>query len=54
MSILFLTTYEYTIKHTFAFPQEITKTDCNYVMASLDGESPFKDLPFGKNDWKLC
>ena len=27
---------EYTVKDSFVFAKEITKTDCNYVMASLD------------------
>ena len=26
---------EYTVKDSFAFAKETTKTDCNYVMASL-------------------
>ena len=30
---------EYMVKDSFALAKEITKTDCNYVMASLDVES---------------
>ena len=41
-----LTINEYTVKDSFAFAKEITKTDCNYVMASLDVESLFTNIPF--------
>ena len=36
---------ECTVKDSFAFAKEITKTDCNYVMASLDVESLFTNIP---------
>ena len=36
---------KYTVKDSFAFAKEITKTDFNYVMASLDVESLFTDMP---------
>ena len=36
---------EYTVKDSFAFAKEITKTDCNYVMTSLDVESLFTNIP---------
>ena len=36
---------EYTFQGSFAFVKEITKTDCNYVMASLDIESLFTNIP---------
>ena len=36
---------EYTVKDSFAFPKEITKTDCNCVMASLDVQSLFTNIP---------
>ena len=32
---------EYTVKDSFAFAKEVTKIDCNYVMASLGVESLF-------------
>lgn len=35
------TTYEFTAKNSFAFANEITNTDSNYVIASLDVESLF-------------
>ena len=37
---------EYTVKDSFAFSKEITKTDCNYGMASLDVESLFTNIPY--------
>ena len=36
---------EYTFQDSFTFSEEITKTDCNYVMASLDVESLFTNIP---------
>ena len=36
---------EYTVKDSFAFAKEITKTDYNYVMASLDVENFFTNIP---------
>ena len=39
-----LTINKYTVKDSFAFAKEITKTDCNYVMASLV-ESLFTNIP---------
>ena len=35
---------EHTAKDFFAFVQEISKTDCNYVMVSLDVESLFTNM----------
>ena len=35
---------EYTVKDSFAFAKEITKTNCNYVMAILDVESLFTNI----------
>ena len=44
--ILFpLTINEYTAKDSFTFAKEITKTDCNYVLASLDVKSLFTNMP---------
>ena len=40
-----LTANEYTVKDSFAFAKEITKTDFNYVMASLDVESLVTNMP---------
>ena len=40
-----LTANEYTVKDSFAFAKEITETDCNYVMASLDVESLVTSMP---------
>ena len=34
---------KYTVKDSFAFAKEITKTDCNYVTASLDVKRPLTD-----------
>ena len=34
---------QYTVKDSFAFVKEITKTDCNYVTASLDVERLLTD-----------
>ena len=43
--ILFpLTINEYTAKDSFTFAKEITKTDCNYVLASLDVKSLFTNI----------
>ena len=36
---------EYTVKGSFAFAKETTKTDCKYAMASLDVESLFTNIP---------
>ena len=36
---------EYNIKDSFASAKEITRTDCNYVMANLDVESIFINMP---------
>ena len=36
---------EYTVKDSFVFAKEITNTDCNYVMASLDVEGLFTNIP---------
>ena len=47
MSILSpLAIKEYTVKDSFVFAKEITKTDCNYFMASLDVGSLFANIPF--------
>ena len=35
---------EYTVKDSFVFAKEITKTDCNYVMVSLDVKSRFINM----------
>ena len=35
----------YTVRDSFAFTKEITKTDFNYVMASLDVGSLFTNIP---------
>ena len=45
-----LTINKYTVKYSFAFSKEITKNDCNYVMAnyvmaSLEVESLFIIIP---------
>ena len=40
-----LTINEYTAKDSFAVAKEITKTDFKYVMASLDVESLFTNIP---------
>ena len=40
-----LTINEYTVKDSFTFAEEITKTDCNYVLTSLDIESLFTNIP---------
>ena len=40
-----LTITAYAVKDSFAFAEEITKTNCNYVMASLDVESLFIKIP---------
>ena len=40
-----LTTNEYIVNNSFVFAKEITKTDCNHVMASLDVESLFTNIP---------
>ena len=40
-----LTINEYTVKDSLAFAKEITKTDCKYVMASLDVESLLINIP---------
>ena len=40
-----LTINKYTVKYLFAFSKEITKNDCNYVMASLEVESLFIIIP---------
>ena len=39
-----LTINEYTVKDSFASSKEITKPDCNYVMASLDVERLFTNI----------
>ena len=39
---------EYTVKDSFQFAKEITKNDCNYVIASLDVESLFTNIPLEK------
>ena len=39
---------EYTFKDSFAFAKEITKTECNYVMAILDVKSLFTNIPLEK------
>ena len=39
---------EYVVKDSFAFVKEITKTNCNYFMASLDVESLFTNIPLEK------
>ena len=46
-----LTINEYTVKHSFAFAKEITKTDYNYVMASVEEtiENCVNDLFFDKS-----
>ena len=36
---------KYTVKDFLAFAKEIAKTDCNYVMASLDVEILFTNIP---------
>ena len=36
---------EYNIKDFFASAKETTRIDCNYVMASLDVESIFINMP---------
>ena len=36
---------EYTVNNSFAFAKEITKTNCNYLMAILDVESLFTNIP---------
>ena len=44
--ILFsLTINKYTVKDSFKFAKEITKTDCDYVMASLDVERLVTNIP---------
>ena len=40
-----LTMNEYTVKDSFMFPKEITKNDCNYVIASFDIERLFNNKP---------
>ena len=35
---------EYTVKDSFTFAKEITKTDCNCVRATLDVESLFTNI----------
>ena len=40
-----LTINKYTVKDSFAFGKEITKTDCKYAMASLDVENLFTNIP---------
>ena len=37
---------KYTVKDSFALAKEIIKTDCDYVMASLDVEGLFTNIPF--------
>ena len=39
-----LTMNEYPVKDSFALAKEITKADCNYIMASLDVESLFTNV----------
>ena len=43
-----LTINEYTVKDSFVFAKEITKTDCKYIVASLDVESLFTNIPLRK------
>ena len=43
-----LTINEYTVKDSFASSKEITKPDGNYVMASLDVEWLFTNIPLQK------
>ena len=46
MPILFpLTIDEHTLKDSFEFAKEITKTYSSYVMANLDVESLFINMP---------
>ena len=40
-----LTINQYTVNDSFTFAKEITKTDCNYVLANLDVESLFTNIP---------
>ena len=40
-----LTIIQYTVKDSFAFAKEITKANYNYVMASLDVENLFTNIP---------
>ena len=44
---------EYTVKHSFAFAKKITKTDYNYIMASLDVESLFTNIPIEETILKI-
>ena len=39
-----LTMNKYPVKDSFALAKEITKADCNYIMASLDVESLFTNV----------
>ena len=43
-----------SIKVSFPFPKEITKTDCSYVMANLDIESFFTNIPLGHVKLIFC
>ena len=45
---------KYTVKDSFGFTEEITKTNCNYVMASLDIESLFTNTPLEEIHLYLC
>ena len=40
-----LATNKYTVKDSLAFAKEIAKTDCNYIMGSLDVEILFTSIP---------
>ena len=40
-----LASNEYTVKDSFVLAKEITKTDCNFAMASLDVESFLTNIP---------
>ena len=40
-----LTINEHTVEDSFVFAEEVTKTDRNYVMASLDAQSFFTGIP---------
>ena len=48
-----MTSNEYTIKHSFSFPEELLSFDSNLVIASFDVESLFTNIPL-KETIDLC
>ena len=52
-SYFFVTTKEYILKDLFEFAKDITNQNSNYVMASLDVDSLFTNVPLDETI-KIC